>query len=76
LTPTAASPEPSEFNTAAMEKETPSHILATPLWILVLRGFQVLMSLIILAMAGKLVSDVTIEENALALAMVRQPSPV
>jgi uncharacterized membrane protein YvlD (DUF360 family) len=55
-----------------MEKETPPHILATPLWILILRGFQFLMSLIILAMAGKLVSDVMIEENALALAIVRQ----
>ncbi|KAG9254844.1 G-protein coupled receptor protein [Emericellopsis atlantica] len=46
-----------------------AHVLKTPLWMLVIRGFQILISLIIVALAGRLMHDAYLDEEGLALAI-------
>ncbi|KAL7949629.1 G-protein coupled receptor protein [Trichoderma barbatum] len=52
------------------QPETESgHVLVTPLWVFVCRIFQVLISLIILALAARLMHDAYLDEEGLALAI-------
>lgn len=53
------------------------HVLKTPIWILVVRGFQFLFSLIIVGLVGTLIHDAYLDEEGLALAMVcsQRPAP-
>ncbi|KAM0264505.1 hypothetical protein ACHAQJ_000696 [Trichoderma viride] len=45
------------------------HILVSPLWVFICRIFQVLISLIILALAARLMHDAYLDEEGLALAI-------
>ncbi|RFU73627.1 g- coupled receptor [Trichoderma arundinaceum] len=45
------------------------HVLATPLWVFIVRIFQVLLALIILALAARLMHDAYLDEEGLALAI-------
>ena len=47
-----------------------SDILQTPWWITVVRGFQVLFSLIVFALAATIIHDVYLEELGLCIATV------
>jgi uncharacterized membrane protein YvlD (DUF360 family) len=46
------------------------HILVAPLWVFICRIFQVLISVIILALAARLMHDAYLDEEGLALAIV------
>jgi len=52
------------------EKVEGNHVLQTPLWIVIIRGFQFLISLIIVGLCGRLMHDATLDEEALSLAIV------
>ncbi|KAL7790062.1 G-protein coupled receptor protein [Trichoderma ceciliae] len=45
------------------------HVLVSPLWVFICRIFQVLLSLIILALAARLMHDAYLDEEGLALAI-------
>ncbi|KAH6609468.1 hypothetical protein Trco_002814 [Trichoderma cornu-damae] len=45
------------------------HVLASPLWVFICRIFQVLISLIIFALAARLIHDAYLDEEGLALAI-------
>lgn len=51
------------------ENET-DHVLVSPLWVFICRIFQVLIALIILALAADLAHDAYLDEEGLALAIV------
>lgn len=55
------------------KREAPSHVLQTPIWMLAIRIVQLLLSLIIVGMAGKLMHDAYLDECGLALAIVTFP---
>ncbi|KAG6019782.1 hypothetical protein E4U41_003108 [Claviceps citrina] len=58
-----------ENTAAATEKHSPSHhVLKTPVWVTVVRGFQVFFSLVILALAGTLMHDLYLDEFGFAVA--------
>lgn len=46
------------------------NILHTPVWVMVIRGFQLFLSLVILGLAGRLMHDAYLDEEGLALAIV------
>lgn len=46
-------------------------VLKTPIWVVVIRGFQIFFALVILALAGTLMHDAYLDEEGLALAIVR-----
>lgn len=46
------------------------HVLVSPLWVFICRIFQVLISLVILALAARLMHDAYLDEEGLALAIV------
>lgn len=46
------------------------HILVSPLWVFICRIFQVIVALIILALAARLMHDAYLDEEGLALAIV------
>ncbi|KAG6002447.1 hypothetical protein E4U21_003090 [Claviceps maximensis] len=50
------------------EKTSSSHVLRTPVWLTVVRGFQVFLSLVILGLAGSLMHDLYLDEFGLAVA--------
>ncbi|KAL6863865.1 G-protein coupled receptor protein [Trichoderma novae-zelandiae] len=50
------------------EKES-GHVLVTPIWVFVVRIFQILISLVILALAARLMHDAYLDEEGLALAV-------
>jgi len=50
--------------------ETQHYVQETPVWVVVVRGFQIFFSLVILGMAGAVIHDVLIEELAYAIACV------
>ena len=50
----------------------PDHILVTPIWVFVVRIFQILISLVILALAARLMHDAYLDEEGLALAIVSE----
>ncbi|QPG95165.1 hypothetical protein C2857_007756 [Epichloe festucae Fl1] len=57
------------METAATEKHsTSSHVLETPIWITVIRGFQFFLSLVVLGLAGRLMHDLYLDEFGLAVA--------
>lgn len=58
------------------EKVESNHVLQTPLWIVIIRGFQFLISLIIVGLCGRLMHDATLDEEALSLAIVCPPAPL
>jgi len=45
------------------------HVLKTPLWMTVIRGFQILITLIIVGLAGTLIHQAYLDEEGLALAV-------
>ncbi|CAF3573051.1 unnamed protein product, partial [Fusarium graminearum] len=45
------------------------HILQTPLWIVIIRGFQFLFSLIIVGLCGWMIHDAGLPENSLCIAI-------
>ena len=49
------------------------HVLQTPLWIVIIRGFQFLVSLIIVGLCGWMIHDAGLPENSLCIAIVSQP---
>lgn len=51
----------------------PDHIIKTPIWMLVIRVFQFLLALIIVGLAGTLIHQAYLDEEGLALAIVRSP---
>lgn len=53
--------------------EGSEHVLKTPIWITVIRGFQFLLSLIIVGLAGRLIHDAYLDENGLAIATASSP---
>jgi hypothetical protein len=57
------------------EGDGPVHVLKTPIWVLVVRGFQIFISLVIVGLAGRLMHDAYLDEEGLALAVVRSPTP-
>jgi hypothetical protein len=48
------------------------HVLQTPLWIVIIRGLQVLVSLIIVGLCGWMIHDAGLPENSLSIAIVSQ----
>lgn len=46
------------------------HVLKTPMWMMIIRGFQFLLSLIIVGLAGRLMHDAYLDEEGIALATV------
>jgi hypothetical protein len=52
------------------EKPAGDHVLKTPLWMVIIRAFQILIAFIILAMAARLMHDAYLDEQGLALAIV------
>lgn len=49
------------------------HVLKTPIWIVVIRVFQFLISLIVTGLAGSLMHDAYLDEHGLAVATVSLP---
>jgi hypothetical protein len=56
------------MSTFAEKGPGPDHILASPLWVLILRGAQFVVSIIVLGLAGRLISDAYLDEWGLAVA--------
>ncbi|KAG5992208.1 hypothetical protein E4U54_003716, partial [Claviceps lovelessii] len=50
------------------DKPSASHVLHTPVWFTVVRGFQVFLSLVVLGLAGTLMHDLYLDEFGLAVA--------
>ncbi|KAJ4266043.1 hypothetical protein NW762_004016 [Fusarium torreyae] len=51
------------------EKREANHVLKTPLWIIIIRGFQFLVSLIIVGLCGRMMHDAYLDEQGLSLAI-------
>ncbi|KAM0338000.1 hypothetical protein ACHAPU_011463 [Fusarium lateritium] len=47
-----------------------NHVLQTPLWIMIIRGLQFLLSLVILGLCARLMHDATLSSEAFSLAIV------
>ena len=60
--------------TAESDSDGAVHVLKTPVWMLVVRGFQFLLTLVIAGLAGRLMHDAYLDEEGLALAMVILPT--
>lgn len=58
------------MSSAVHHAEGSEHVLKTPIWMTVIRGFQFLVSLIIVGLAGRLMHDAYLDEHGLALATV------
>jgi hypothetical protein len=54
---------------AVSEKPSGNHILVSPLWLLIVRGFQFGLALVCLALAGSLISDAYLDEEGLNVAV-------
>lgn len=52
------------------EKPVDDHVLTTPIWVMVLRGFQFLVSVIILALAADIIHDAYLDQIGFAVASV------
>ena len=53
------------------EKPSGDHILVSPLWLLIVRGFQFVISLLCLALSGNLLGVFYLDEFGLNVAIVR-----
>lgn len=53
------------------EKSAADNVLQAPLWVTVVRGFQLLLSLIILGLCATLMHDAYLPEEGFSLAIVR-----
>ncbi|KAK7393914.1 hypothetical protein QQX98_013300 [Neonectria punicea] len=51
------------------EKPAGDHVLQTPVWVMVIRGFQILISIIILGLCASLMHDAYIAEEGFSLAI-------
>ncbi|KAL2675623.1 hypothetical protein Neosp_011813 [[Neocosmospora] mangrovei] len=51
------------------EKPQGDHVLQTPLWIMIIRGFQFLISLIIVGLCGRMIHDAYLDEEGFSLAV-------
>ncbi|KAF4963651.1 hypothetical protein FSARC_8356 [Fusarium sarcochroum] len=51
------------------EKPEANHVLKTPLWIIIIRGFQFLVSLIIVGLCARMIHDAYLDEQGLSLAI-------
>ncbi|KAF5025640.1 hypothetical protein F66182_2246 [Fusarium sp. NRRL 66182] len=51
------------------EKPETNHVLRTPLWIVIVRGFQFLVALIILGLCARIINDAFIDELGFSLAV-------
>ena len=58
------------MNIPAKEHSSGGHVLKTPIWVVVIRGFQILISLVIAGLAARLMHDAYIDEEGLAMAIV------
>lgn len=67
------------MNAAHEKPRSDDHVLQTPSWVVVARGFQAFLALIILALCARLMHDAYLEEEGFCLAMVSlsttAPSP-
>ncbi|EEU48253.1 uncharacterized protein NECHADRAFT_75635 [Fusarium vanettenii 77-13-4] len=52
-----------------VEKPQGDHVLHTPLWIMIIRGFQFLISLIIVGLCGRMIHDAYLDEEGFSLAV-------
>ncbi|KAM0441303.1 hypothetical protein ACHAPT_000612 [Fusarium lateritium] len=52
-----------------VEKPRGDHVLHTPLWIMIIRGFQFLISLIIVGLCARLIHDAYLDEEGFSLAV-------
>jgi hypothetical protein len=59
------------FSTETEKGHAPEHVVATPIWMLAIRVAQFLVALIIVGLAGALMHDAYLDEEGLALAIVR-----
>ena len=49
----------------------PAHIIQTPVWMTVIRGFQFFLAIVILGISGWLIHGAYIDEMGFAIAVVR-----
>lgn len=56
------------METTVTAKHSSSHVLETPIWVTIVRGFQFFFSLVVLALAGRLMHDLYLDEFGLAVA--------
>ncbi|KAG5957345.1 hypothetical protein E4U58_006182 [Claviceps cyperi] len=56
------------MDTPASSRPSSSHVLHTPIWVTIVRALQILMSLVILGLAGRLMHDLYLDEFGLAVA--------
>lgn len=59
------------FSSDAEKGSVPDHVVATPIWMLAIRVAQFLLALIIVGLSGALMHDAYLDEEGLALAIVR-----
>ncbi|RSM18751.1 hypothetical protein CDV31_002471 [Fusarium ambrosium] len=52
-----------------VEKPRGDHVLHTPLWIMIIRGFQFLISLIIVGLCARMIHDAYLDEEGFSLAV-------
>ncbi|RSL41582.1 hypothetical protein CEP53_012678 [Fusarium sp. AF-6] len=52
-----------------VEKPRGDHVLQTPLWIMIIRGFQFLISLIIVGLCARMIHDAYLDEEGFSLAV-------
>lgn len=58
------------------EKPAGDHVLKTPVWVMVIRGFQILVSIIILGLCASLMHDAYLAEEGFSLAVVCEKAPI
>lgn len=51
------------------------HVLKTPVWVLVVRVFQIIISIVILGLAAWIINGAYIDSAGLSLAVVSRPLP-
>ncbi|KAG5993716.1 hypothetical protein E4U52_001739 [Claviceps spartinae] len=56
------------METTASSRPSSSHVLHTPIWVTIVRALQILISLVILGLAGRLMHDLYLDEFGLAVA--------
>ncbi|KAG6315842.1 hypothetical protein E4U22_007557 [Claviceps purpurea] len=56
------------MDTTASSRTSSSHVLHTPIWVTIVRALQILISLVILGLAGRLMHDLYLDEFGLAVA--------
>lgn len=59
-----------------VHQQPASHVLETPIWMMIVRGLQFLVSLIVLGLAGALMHDLYLDEFGLSVATVSRRSPL